>query len=132
MSLASFSLVLGVLCYVLGIPMVAGDRSHLSWRRKFLADANNIRLLSVLALSISVATLKYQWEITPDGEGLMVLIVWLGLLEGALMALVPAWYVRMKGQMTRALMNKESGKLFWGIVSVLAGAFFTYMGFVLA
>jgi len=111
--------------------MVLGDRKHLAWRKRFLGDENSIRLLSVVGLSLAALTLKYQSIITPDGEGIVVFVAWLALLEGILMALTPAWYVRMKAQAGKALVKNESGQMFWGVIWVLAGAFFTYMGMVL-
>jgi len=132
MSLASFSLILGVFCYVFGLPMVMGDDKHLQWRSKLLKDVNSIRMLSLLLLAIAVTALKRQSDITADGEGLMVAFVWLALLEGAVMAIFPAWYVRLKSQTSDRMMSSDGATMFFGVVAILFGAFFTYMGVVLA
>lgn len=132
MSLASFSLILGIACYVFGFPMVLSDSKHLSFRKKFLRDENNLRLISIFSLSIAALTLRGQSIITPDGEGLVIFFAWLALIEGALMALVPGWYAHMKDRTGKALVKTEAGMTFWGFVFILCGAFFTYMGMVLA
>ena len=131
MSLAVFSLLLGVFFYAAGFPMVMGDKKCASWRTKFLADTNAIRMASVVLLSVTAATLKYQWELTQDGEGLIVLLAWVTMLEGACMLLFPEWYGQMKSKFLKMVTGSDAAQSFWGFVAILLGAFFTYMGIML-
>lgn len=131
MSLAVFSLLLGVFFYAAGFPMVMGDKKCAAWRMKFVADTNMVRMASVVLLAASVAVLKYQWELTKDGEGLLVLLAWLCLAEGAVMLIMPEWYGQMKTKFLKMLTGSDATQSFWGVVAILLGAFFTYMGLML-
>ncbi|MEQ1849312.1 MAG: hypothetical protein ABL890_01850 [Candidatus Peribacteraceae bacterium] len=131
MSLAVFSLTLGVFCYAAGFPMVMNDKKHIAWRKKLLADTNVIRSFSIIVAVIALATLKMQWEITPDGEGVMVVLAWLMLLESAFMLLFPARYSEVKLKVMNALMPNEAMQSFFGFVAILFGALLTYMGLML-
>jgi hypothetical protein len=131
MSLAVFSLTLGVFCYAAGFPMVMNDRKHIAWRKKLLSDDNVIRALSVALAVIALATLKMQWEVTPDGEGVMVFLAWLLLLESAFMLLFPSRYGAMKLQAMKVLMPNDATQSFFGFVAILVGALLTYMGLML-
>ncbi len=132
MSLASFSLIIGVFFYVFGFPLVFLDEQHLAWRRKFLKDENMLRLISVGVLSIAVTTLRRQYQISPDAEGAVVFIAWIVLLKGVCMALWPASFGVYRAKMEVVMLSSEGMQVFAGFVMVLLGALFTYLGFMLA
>lgn len=132
MSLSSFALILGVVCYVFGFPLVFSDDKHLVWRRKFLKDENFLRLIAVVVISVAVTTLRRQHQITPDGEGAVVLIAWIVLIKGLVMAWWPATFRKYREMMEDSLLDTESMQTFIGFLMVLLGALFTYLGLVLA
>jgi hypothetical protein len=132
MSLSSFSLILGVYFYVFGFPLVFSDEKHLSWVKKFLKDENMLRLAAIAVISVAVTTLRRQWVISPDGEGVIIAIAWIVLLKGLVMAWWPATIIRVKGRMIESLMDSQGLQSFAGFVMVLLGALFTYLGLILA
>ena len=132
MSLSSFALILGVFCYVFGFPLVFSDEKHMAWRRKFLKDENMLRLLAVAVISIAVTTLRRQHEISPDGEGAIVLIAWIVLLKGLFMAWWPVQFSKVREMLEDSLLDNDAMQVFTGFVMVLLGALFTYLGLVLA
>lgn len=132
MSLSSFALILGVVCYVFGFPLVFSDEKHLAWRRKFLKDENILRLVAVGVISVAVTTLKRQYQVSPDGEGAVVLIAWIVLIKGLVMAWWPATFAKYREMIEDSLLDSQAMQMFTGFVMVLLGAFFTYLGLILA
>ena len=132
MSLASFALVIGVFCYVYGFPLVFGDDKHIAWRKKMMNDENMLRFAGALFLSVAVTTLKYQWRMTADGEGLMVAVAWIVFVKAVLLALWPSMYASLTERWVDAVFDNMHLQGFVGFVAVLLGALFTYMGLVLA
>lgn len=131
MSLSSFSLVLGALFYVVGFPLVFLDEKFLAWKKKFIRDENALRICAFFMISVAVVTLRRQWEISSDGEGVLVLLVWIVLIKGALTALFPAAVGRTKERMEKMLLGTQALQMFAGFVMVLLGALFTYLGILL-
>ncbi len=132
MYLSSFSLVIGVFFYVFGFPLVFLDEQHIAWRRKFLKDENTLRLISVAVISIAITTLRRQYHFSPDAEGLVVIIAWITLFKGFFMALWPSNFNTFRTKIEDALFDIQAMQMFTGIVMVLLGALFTYLGLVLA
>lgn len=132
MSLSSFALILGVICYVFGFPMAFSDEKHMAWRRKFLKDENMLRLIAVAVISVAVTTLRRQYSISPDGEGAMVVIAWIVLFKGLFMAWSPAKFGAMREIIEKSLFDSDVLQAFTGFIMVLLGALFTYLGLVLA
>lgn len=132
MSLSSFSLILGVLCYVFGFPFVFSDSKYLAWRKKFLRDEGSLRLFATVVVAIAVTTLRRQWEITPDAEGLVIFLAWVTLLKGLFIAWWPSVYSDVRGPLEKFFFGTQTMQMFSGFVMVLLGAFFTYLGLVLA
>lgn len=132
MSLSSFSLIIGVLLYVFGFPLVFSDGSFLEWRKRVLRDENILRLVGAAFTAIAVTTLRYQWRITQDGEGIIVLVAWGVLLKGLFIAWWPRKFVALRERWMR--FGEDGGAMmnFFGFVMVLAGALFTYFGLLLA
>lgn len=131
MSLSSFSLILGACFYVFGFPMVFLDEKFLAWRKKIVRDENTLRLAALAVIAVAVTTLRRQWDVSADGEGLIVLLAWIVLIKGALMALFPAAVGRTKEKMEKMLLGTQAMQMFVGFVMVLLGALFTYMGLLL-
>lgn len=131
MPLSSFALILGVVFYVFGFPLIFSDDKHIAWRRKFLKDDNVLRLIAVVVISVAVTTLRRQHAVTPDAEGAMVLIAWIVLIKGLVMAWWPATFGRYREMMEQSLLDTEGMQIFTGFLMVVLGAFFTYLGIVL-
>lgn len=132
MSLSSFSLILGVLFYVFGFPLIFSDEKHLTWRRKFLKDENMLRLIAVFVIAVAVTTLKRQYTISADGEGAIVLIAWIVLLKGLFMAWWPRNFGQYREMMEDSLLDSPAMQMFTGCIMVILGALFTYLGIMLA
>lgn len=131
MSLSSFSLVLGALCYIFGFPLVFSDAKYVAWFKKFIKDEASLRLLAVPLVALAVTTLRHQWAITADGEGLVVLLAWATLIKGLAFAWWPSQMVKMKSSVHAFLLGDQGMQMFTGFVMVLLGAFFTYLGVLL-
>jgi heme/copper-type cytochrome/quinol oxidase subunit 2 len=132
MSLASFSLVLGVLCYVFGFPLVFGDEKHVAWRKKMMNDDNMLRVFGAVFLALSVSVLKYQYRVTPDGEGLMVALAWVTFVKSAIISLCPGHYSAFATHWMDMVYDNSHLQAFLGFMMVLFGALFTYLGLMLA
>lgn len=132
MLLSSFSLIIGVLCYVFGLPLVFSDQKYLAWKKKFLKDENSLRLFGVVIIAVAVTTLRRQWQLSPDAEGAIVVIAWLVLAKGLFAAWWPQTFGAVAQRIDNQLLGSTGSQMFTGFVAVLAGALFTYLGLVLA
>jgi hypothetical protein len=132
MSLSSFSLVIGVLFYVFGFPFIFADDAYLNWCRKSAKDENVLRILGATFLALSVTTLKYQWRVTADGEGIIIVVAWVVLLKGIFMAWWPRRFMKVRARWENVINRNPQLQSFAGFVMVLLGALFTYFGLVLA
>ncbi len=131
MSLSSFSLVIGVFFYVFGFPLVFSDESFAAWCKKLIKDLNVLRMCGAVLAVIAVTTLRYQWRVTPDGSGVIVLIAWVTLVKGILIAWWPKMFSRLRARVVAYFFGNQSVQAFVGFVMVLVGALFTYLGFVI-
>ncbi len=131
MTLSAFSLVLGVFFYVFGFPLVFSDDKYVAWLKKFVKDENSLRLFAVPVLAIAVTTLRHQWQISADGEGIIVVIAWVTFVKGLVLAWWPAQTIRMKAKIHAFILSEHSMQMFTGFVMVLLGALFTYLGLML-
>ena len=132
MTLAAFSLIIGSICYVFGFPLVFSDASHLEWRKKMLKDENSLRVIGTLVIALAVTTLKYNYRITPDAEGIVIAVAWLALLKGLFIAWWPKTYSRIRMRLEDRFFGSPAMQAFMGFVMVLLGALFTYFGLILA
>ena len=132
MSLSAFSLVIGVFCYVFGFPLVFSDASHLEWRRKLLKDENMLRIAGTAFIALSVTTLRWNWRLTPDAEGLIVFVAWLTFLKTIFMAWWPRTFSAFAWNLEEKIFSSTTLLAFVGFVTVLLGALFTYLGLILA
>ena len=131
MALSSFALILGVFCYVFGFPLVFSDDEHLAWRQRMMKDENVTRLIGMTFAVIAAVTLKRQWQISSDGEGIIVTIVWLTLGKSLLMAWWPAQFIVYRQRAEAAFFDTPAMRMFVGFIMVLLGALFTYIGILL-
>lgn len=132
MSLSSFTLIVGAFCYVFGFPLVFSDSKFVAWIKKLIKDETSLRIMALPIVAIAVTTLRRQWEVTPDGEGAIVVLVWLTLLKGLAYAWFPAQIVKFRSGIDAFLFGDQSMQMFTGFVMVLLGALFTYLGLILA
>jgi hypothetical protein len=133
MSLSSFSLVIGVLLYVFGFPLVFSDESFMEWKKKVLKDENMLRIAGAAITAMAVTTLRYQWRITQDGEGVIIAVAWMVLAKGLFVAWWPRKYAALRERWFQKLDGGEGAFIaFWGFLMVLLGAVFTYFGLLLA
>lgn len=131
MTLSSFALFLGIVCYLFGFPLVFADSAAVNWRKKVMKDDVLLRLLGGLAAIVAALTLNNQWVITADGEGLIVFLAWLTLIKGVVLAWWPTQFMKMMGWKEQML-SIPAGRLACGVIIVILGAFLTYMGMMLA
>ncbi len=131
MSLSSFSLVVGVFCYVFGFPLVFCDEKHLAWRKKFLRDENMMRMIGMAFTMVAAITLRRQWVISGDGEGLVVAVAWFVFAKSLFMAWWPAKYSKMRKRYEEYFFDTPAIQMFVGFLMVLTGALFTYLGILM-
>jgi hypothetical protein len=131
MALSSFSLVLGVFCYVAGFPLIFCNEKHLQWRRKFFQDENMVRAVGAVLSAVVVTVLRRQWHITPDAEGVMVALAWILLLTGLFAAWWPDRYIRLRSRWEDILFDYRGVQIIVGFVLVILAAGFTSLGLLL-
>lgn len=131
MAISSFSLILGVFCYVAGFPLIFCNEKHLRWRRKFLQDENMVRVAGAVLAALTVTVVRRQWLVTPDIEGAMVFVAWLLLLEGLFAAWCPDRFIRLRARWEDILLDYTGAQITLGFVLIFLAAGFTYLGLIL-
>ncbi len=131
MSLSSFSLILGVFFYVFGFPLVFSDIDYALWRKKIMNDGNLVRIIGMAFAMIAALTLRRQWQVTSDAEGLVVFFAWITFLKSLAMAWWPARYERFHQMLEDRYLEIPAVNVFLGFLMVLLGALFTYFGVLL-
>ncbi len=129
MSLSIFALILGVHCYLWGFPLLVGDQAVIGWMKKLLKDAFHLRLFGGLFALVAAATLRVQWQVTWDGEGLVVLLAWITLLKCVFVAWWPEKYGKWKLSLWQGTFGGAAGEALAGLIVVAVGAFLTYLSF---
>ncbi len=130
MSIAAFSLIFGVYCYLFGLPMLFAEREAVAWRKKLLKDDVSLRLLGGAAVVVCALALKTKWFVTQDAEGIVVVLAWLGLLKGLLITWWPAHFAQMV-QWEEKQFDGPFWQMLFGLAAIMVGAFLTYLGLVL-
>lgn len=131
MQLSTFALLIGVVWYVLGFPLVFSDKRMTAWRRKMQKDETFLRMTGTVFAVISVLVLKTQSTFTPDADGVLVVIAWIILVKALFMAWWPDQYSQMRIKFEESWMRTKQSHMMLGILMLLAGAFFTYLGLIL-
>ena len=131
MPISSFALIIGVVAYACGFPLIFGDKDAVSWRKKILRDESTLRFIGITFSVLAVLTLKKQWNFTPDPDGLVILIAWASLAKGLLMAWWPDQFVALKGSWNDRMLSTPLMQTITGLLMVIVGAFFTYLGLVM-
>ena len=131
MALSSFSLTIGALLYLIGLPLIFSEFEAVAFRRRFLKDEMALRIVGALLVSLAVTTLRRQWAITEDVEGLMVFIAWLTRIKGVF----TAWWPKQCAALTTATLDGKLHAPVWqvslGVIMVLFAAAFTWLGMLL-
>ncbi len=131
MALSSFSLILSVFFYVFGFPLVFHDERFAAWRKKILKDGNMVRIIGMAFVMIAAVTLRRQWQISRDGEGVVVATAWIVLLKSLFMAWWPKYYDGFRAYFEDEFLAIPAVSVFAGCVMVLLGALFLYLGILL-
>lgn len=131
MSLSSFALVLSVFFYVFGFPLVFCDEGYAVWRRKVLKDGNMVRIIGMAFTMIAAVTLRHQWKISEDGEGIVVLFAWITFLKSIFMAWWPKYYEAFRSYIEDEYLAIPAVSVSMGFLMVLLGAVFLYFGILL-
>ena len=131
MPISTFAIILGVMAYALGFPLVFGDKDVVAWRKKLIKDEYMLRFLGVIFAILAVLVLKKQWNITWDADGLVVLLAWLTLAKAFLMAWWPDQVAVMRGPWEDKMLSTQTMQMVSGLLMVLAGCFMTYLGLVM-
>lgn len=131
MSLSSFALILSVFFYVFGFPLVFCDENYAAWRRKILKDGNMVRIIGMAFVMIAAVTLRRQWRMSGDGEGLVVLFAWIILFKSLFMAWWPKYYEGLRSYVEDEYLAIPAVSVIAGFLMVLLGAIFLYFGILL-
>lgn len=131
MPLSSFALILGVVSYVLGFPLIFGDKDIVAWKKKLSKDETSLRFIGVTFAVLAVLVLKKQWQLTLDADGLIVAMAWVTLAKALLLAWWPDQMVAMKGSIEDRMLSTSTMQSLTGVLLVFFGALFTYLGLVL-
>lgn len=132
MALSSFSLILGVFCYVAGFPLIFCNEKHLQWRRKFFQDENMVRAAGAVLTALVVTVVRRQWQVTPDAEGIMILWAWILLFVGLFGAWWPHRFIKVRAHWEDILFDYRGVQVIVGFVLIILAAGFTSMGLLLA
>jgi hypothetical protein len=126
MTFSTYALILGVCAYLVGFPLLLAEKETLAWLKKYLKDDIACRFTGSILVVVSALLLRHQWYLTPDAEGLVVLIAWLSLLKGLAMT----WWMKGFNSFAMGFLTPSMG-LIGGLCAVVWGALLTYLGLVL-
>lgn len=131
MSLGSFALILGIVCYLFGFPLVFDDRKHIAWRKTVMNDEQMIRVVGTVFACLSVITLREHAILSKDIAGFVVFSAWVALAKSLVAAFSPSSTVAFYALVLRRFGNDDGGVLLTGFLTVLLGALYTYIGLAL-
>lgn len=131
MALSSFSLILGVTYYLFGFPFLFSEKSAIAWRRKLSKDGILVRLCGAVFVMLAALTLKTQYLLTPDAEGLVILFAWLTFIKALLLVWWPELVTSWKTRFDNAILAHPTLHVGVALVMIFLGALFTYLGIVL-
>lgn len=130
MPVASFALILGVIAYLFGLPLLFAERDAVAWRKKFLKDDVSIRIIGGAIVVLAALTLKTKWDVSADAEGLVVFLAWLTLIKGLFVTWWPAHYAQLL-QWEDKHFDAPAWQMLFGLLVILFGALLTYLGLAL-
>jgi hypothetical protein len=131
MSLSTFALVIGVTWYVMGFPLVFSEKRVTTWRKRMMKDETVLRYMGVLWAVLAVLALKHQSSLTPDADGLIVLIAWIILVKALFISWWPEQYSQLRMNFEQKWFRTHESHMTLGVVMLALGAFFTYLGLIL-
>ncbi len=131
MPISHFALILGVLCYLFGLPMLFAEKRSLAWRKKFLKNDALLRVIGGAFVVMAVLVLKIQWYITQDADGIIVLLAWMSLFKCLLLVWWTDQYAQFALRMEARMESVPALHLFCGLIKVALGAFLTYLGWIM-
>lgn len=129
MTIATFAIAAGVLCYLFGFPMIFAEDQAIAWRRKLLKDDVAIRLFGAAMAIFSAMALRTQWVVTGDGEGIIVFIAWVQMIKGLYIAWWPSKYSELIAW-DEEKFHAPVWQVLHGVLMVFIGAFLTYLGII--
>ena len=131
MHVSTFALVLGVMWYVQGFPLVFSDKQVTAWRKKVMKDETALRYMGLFWSVLAVLVLKTQPHFTPDADGLLVVVAWIILVKGLFTAWWPDQYSEMRLNLEKTWLKTHESHMTLGVIMIGVGAFFTYLGLIL-
>ncbi len=128
MELSTFSLLAGLSCYLVGLPLLLTEKKALAWLKSYLKGNDPlVAIVGAVLFLVAVLTLKENWRVTSDAEGLVTLVAWVALVKGLFIAWQPKEYAKL----SLHVLTKHRLELLYGFLAVVWGALLTYLGFVL-
>ncbi len=131
MALSTFALVLGVIWYVVGFPLVFNEKRATAWHKKILKSETVLRYTGIIMAVLAILALKTQWHYTPDADGIVVVVAWATLVKALFIAWWPEQYSQMRTGFEHQWLKTHESHMTLGVVLIALGAFFTYLGLVL-
>ncbi len=129
MSLAEFTLFLGVIFYLIGFPTILADEKMFHWRKKLLHDDVRIRLLGGLMVAFAVLVLAKEYWVDFTIRGFMTFIVWLTLVKGLVYAWWPSKLQELSSWTEHKIFLDAPSRITLGVLQISMAALFTYWGF---
>ncbi len=119
-------MTLGVVCYLLGFPLIFSEKKTVSWLKKWMKDDISLRLIGALIAILAILLLKMKWTLSWDAEGLVILLAWLTLIKGIFLT----WWPDIPAKTALSFLTPATA-LLAGFALIVWGALLTFLGFVL-
>ncbi len=126
MTLPAFAMTLGVMCYLIGFPLIFSEKKAVAWIKKWCKDAVTIRAAGAILTVLSLLVLKMNWRLMWDAEGLIVFLAWLTLVKGVFLA----WWPDVPSKILMNFLSPATAMLL-GFALLVWGALLTFLGFIL-
>lgn len=122
MELSTFSLTVGILELLIGIPLLLAGGPALKFLSKVIADDFHMRVLGALFFIICVVTLYREgMTVGTDAEGLITLVAWIGAIKG----ITAAWQPKTLASLSGSFL-KPSMALVLGVLGTAFGVLLIY------
>ena len=129
MSLAEFTIFLGVILYLVGFPTILADEKMFQWRRKLIHDDVRVRLLGGIIVALAVLVVAKEYWVDFTVRGFMTLVVWLTLIKGLVCAWWPSKLQELSSWTERKVFLDAPSRITLGVLQISMAALFTYWGF---
>ena len=124
MTLSTFSTLLGLTEFLVGIPMMLNPGKTMAVMKNMLDQDSLMRIMGSLLLLIGGLVLFEGYEIRWTLPGFLRLMAWMTTIKGILFC----WFPKLLRPIHRWAFSAKHIHPLWGILACIGGVFFLWAG----